>query len=192
MKLTILFIVTLVLSLAAACAPKPQNENEPAPVISGAPKTALPMPPGNGGTLAQMGWILSDGAHPTISDYRDKVLLLDFYATWCMPCRDSIPHLIELEKQYGPKGLAVVGLNVGGPEDLPGVPAFAQEFNIHYPLGVPDQSLIDFLMSDVDAIPQTFVFDGKGQLIKRYIGYSPAMASELEILIRSALEGSSK
>jgi thiol-disulfide isomerase/thioredoxin len=150
------------------------------------------MPSSNGAVLGQMGWVLPDGAHPTISNYQDKVLLLDFYATWCMPCRDSIPHLIALEKKYGPRGLAVVGLNVGGPDDLQAVPAFAREFNIHYPLGVPDQSLTDFLMSDVDAIPQTFVFDGKGQLIKRYIGYSATMAEELDALIRSALESPSK
>ena len=150
------------------------------------------MPPIAGTQLGQMGWVLPDGSHPIINDYRDKVLLLDFYATWCMPCRDSIPHLIALEKQYGPRGLAVVGLNVGGPEDLPEVPAFAREFNIHYPLGVPDESLTDFLMSDIDAIPQTFVFDGKGQLIKRYVGYNESMVSELDALIRANLEASSK
>jgi thiol-disulfide isomerase/thioredoxin len=190
---TILLIAILALATVLdACAPKTTNENEPSPVLSGPPKTSLPMPPSNGGQLGQMGWILSDGAHTTISSYQNKILLLDFYATWCMPCRDSIPHLIALEKQYGPRGLAVVGLNVGGPGDLQEVPAFAQEFNIQYPLGVPDESLTNFLMSDIDAIPQTFVFDGRGQLIKRYIGYSESMANELDELIRSTLESSSK
>jgi thiol-disulfide isomerase/thioredoxin len=184
-----IFMALVALAIVVpACAPKSANENEPSPVISGAPKTSLPMPPAKGAQLAQLGWVLSDGSHTTVGAYQNKVLLLDFYATWCMPCRDSIPHLIALEKQYGPRGLAVVGLNVGGPDDLEEVPAFAQEFKIDYPLGVPDQSLTEFLMSDVDAIPQTFVFDGRGQLIKRYIGYSESMATELDQLIRSALE----
>jgi thiol-disulfide isomerase/thioredoxin len=176
----------------AGCGRKSVNENAPSPVISGPPKTSLPMPPANGAQLSQLGWMLSDGSHTTVGAYQHKVLLLDFYATWCMPCRDSIPHLIALEKQYGPRGLAVVGLNVGGPDDLDAVPAFAREFKIQYPLGVPDESLTDFLMSDIDAIPQTFVFDGRGQLIKRYIGYSQSMGTELDQLIRSNLESPAK
>src|SRR5262245_8281013 len=83
-----ILIVVLTLALAA-CAPKPANENAPSPVISGVPKTSLPMPPAKGAQLAQLGWVLSDGSHTTVGAYQNKVLLLDFYATWCMPCRDS-------------------------------------------------------------------------------------------------------
>ncbi len=61
------------------------------------------------------------------------------------------------------KGLVVVGLNVGGPGDEQQVPAFAKEFGIQYPLAKPDEDLVSFLLSDSDAIPQTFVFDRRGQ-----------------------------
>ncbi len=75
-----------------------------------------------------MGWTVANSQHVRLSDLKYKVVILDFYATWCVPCRDSIPHLIDLHKRYGPKGLQVVGLNVGGPDDYEEVPAFARQF----------------------------------------------------------------
>ena len=76
------------------------------------------------------------------------MLILDFYATWCVPCRDSVPHLIGLQKKYEDQGLGVVGLNVGGPGDEQEVPAFAKEFGIQYTLAKPDDDLASFLMAD--------------------------------------------
>ena len=99
------------------------------------------------------------------------MLILDFYATWCLPCRDSVPHLIGLQKKYEDQGLRVVGLNVGGPGDEQEVPAFAKEFGIQYTLAKPDEDLVSFLLADSDAIPQTFVFDRQGQLVDRLIGF---------------------
>jgi thiol-disulfide isomerase/thioredoxin len=146
------------------------------------------MPPlKTGRGLSEMGWILTQGDRVTISNYRDKVLVLDLYATWCMPCRESIPHLVDLQKRYGPDGLAIVGLNVGGPDDRVAVPAFAREFRITYTLGFPERELSDLLLSDSDAIPQTFVFNRQGQLTRRFIGYGESTASELEGTIRSAI-----
>jgi thiol-disulfide isomerase/thioredoxin len=145
------------------------------------------MPPLNGRALGQMGWILVDGQRVTISSFYGKVLVLDFYATWCLPCRESIPHLVALENRYSARGLAIVGLNVGGPEDREAVPEFAREFKIQYPLGFPDEALAGLLLSDRDSIPQTFVFDRRGHLVKRYIGYESSMMVELEETIRSTL-----
>jgi thiol-disulfide isomerase/thioredoxin len=184
----ILWLVLLLFSVAflEACAPK--NEGELTPVVSGPPNTSLPMPPLKGTeSIGQMGWALIDGQRVTIASFVGKVLVLDFYATWCLPCRESIPHLVELQKRYGSQGLAIVGLNVGGPEDREAIPGFAREFKMQYFLGFPDQSLTDLLLSDRDAIPQTFVFDRQGHLIKRYIGYESSMAHELEGTIRAAL-----
>jgi thiol-disulfide isomerase/thioredoxin len=134
-----------------------------------------------------MGWTLMDGERARFADFRGKVLVLDFYATWCAPCRKSIPHLSELQRQSSPLGLQVVGLNVGGPDDRVKVTAFAGEFNIPYQLGFPDKPLSDLFLSDDDSIPQTFVFDRGGQLVKRFIGYEDSMPKELERVIQSAL-----
>ena|SRR5688572_1907255 len=164
-----------------------------APGLSGLPNTTYPIPPLKAeGPGAEMGWTGSDGRRARLADFRGQVLVLDFYATWCAPCRKSIPHLSDLQRLSGTQGLQVVGLNVGGPDDRVKVPAFAAELNIPYPLGFPDKPLTDLFLSDDDSIPQTFVFDRGGQLVKRFIGYDDSTRQELERTIHSALGVSSK
>jgi thiol-disulfide isomerase/thioredoxin len=183
-RLIIAAVVTLAVSIGA-CTRQKQNDKEPTPVLSGPPSTTLPMPSSNARTA--VGWVLNDGKRATLADYQHKVLVLDFYATWCVPCRQSIPRLIALEQNYGPRGLTIVGLNVGGPDDRIKVSAFAKELNIQYPLGFPDQSLTDLFLSDNQTIPQTFVFGRDGQLVKRFIGYEETTGTELEKVVGEAV-----
>lgn len=162
-----------------------------APVISGAPSnTTHPMPPLETSSLNNMGWKLSDGTHNLFSEFKGKVLVLDFYATWCVPCRKSVPHLIGLQKKYGDQGLQVIGLNVGGPEDEAKVSDFARELGIQYPLAIPDEELVTFLLSDIDAIPQTFIFDREGLLVDRLIGFGPSSGGQIDEAVESALKTS--
>ena len=134
-----------------------------------------------------MGWALADGHRSTLGDYEGKVLVLDFYATWCAPCRESIPHLSALQNKYGAEGLQIVGLNVGGPDDRIKVANFARELAIQYPLGFPDKALTDLFLSDDQTIPQTFVFGREGRLLKRFIGYQQSTGIELEKAISEAI-----
>jgi len=134
-----------------------------------------------------MGWE-SDGKRSVFSEYRGKVLVLDFYATWCVPCRDSVPHLISMQKKYEDQGLVVIGLNVGGPGDDEQVPEFAKELGIQYTLAKPDEDLVTFLMGDSDGIPQTFVFDRQGQLVQRFVGFGPGTGEYLEAAIVTGLK----
>jgi cytochrome c biogenesis protein CcmG/thiol:disulfide interchange protein DsbE len=165
-----------------------KNSNE-TPVISGPPPgTSYPMPPLKGTSLVDMGWELTDGKRAIFSEYKGQVLVLDFYATWCVPCRDSVPHLMGLHKKYEQQGLRIVGLNVGGPEDESEVPGFAKEFGIQYALGKPDEDLVGLLLSDIDAIPQTFVFDRQGQLVDRLIGFGKESGARLDAAVESALK----
>jgi thiol-disulfide isomerase/thioredoxin len=146
------------------------------------------MPPLRGTSLVDMGWEHSGGKRSVISEYKGKVLILDFYATWCIPCRDSVPHLIGLQKKYEDQGLAVVGLNVGGPGDEQEVPAFAQKFGIQYTLAKPDDDLVSLLLSDSDVIPQTFVFDRQGQLVERFIGFGRETGEHIDSAVETALK----
>jgi thiol-disulfide isomerase/thioredoxin len=146
------------------------------------------MPPLNGGSLNTLGWTGDGGKRSVFSDFRGKVLVLDFYATWCVPCRDSIPHLVELQKKHEAEGLQVIGLNVGGPDDPPKAPAFAKEFGIQYPLAMPDDDLVMFLMADNNAIPQTFVFDREGKLAQRLIGFAPGDDKIIDQAVEAALQ----
>jgi thiol-disulfide isomerase/thioredoxin len=185
--------LVIFMMLTSACAQKPSpNNSEATPVLSGPPNTMYPMPPLNATeSAAGMTWLLSDGQRVKVSDFRGKVLVLDFYATWCAPCRESVPHLVQLQTRSGAQGLQVVGLNVGGDDDRLSVAAFAREFNIQYPLGIPDKPLTDFFLSDNDTIPQTFVFNRSGELVKRFIGYDMDVRSQLEQVIDTALKSSS-
>ncbi len=159
------------------------------PVISGPPtNTTFPMPPLETSSLNNMGWTLSDGTHSLFSEYKGKVLILDFYATWCTPCRKSVPHLIGLQKKFGDQGLQVIGLNVGGPEDEEKVSDFARELGIQYPLAIPDEELVTFFLSDINAIPQTFIFDREGVLADRVIGFGPSAGERIDEVVESALK----
>ena len=145
------------------------------------------MPPAKG-AHANLGWTIASEQHVRLSDYLDKVVVLDFYATWCDPCRESIPHLVELQQRYGTQGLQVVGLNVGGESDLDKVPAFAREFHIQYQLGDPDLELASRYMRNEGSIPLTIVLDRQGREVNRFRGYDESMDQELEAIIKEALE----
>lgn len=183
-----LLVAVLLIICVASCSRQTTKDAEPTPTLSSQPGTLFPMPPVSGGSsLGKLGWTLGDGERASFSEQRGKVLVLDFYATWCEPCRVSIPHLINLQERYQARGLALVGLNVGGPDDRVKVPAFASEFRINYPLGFPDKPLTDLLLADNSSIPQTFVFNREGQLIKRYVGYEESMPAHLEAVIAAEL-----
>ena len=132
-------------------------------------------------------WILGNNQPAKLSDYKGKVVVLDFYATWCEPCRAETPRLVQMQKDYGSNGLQVIGLNVGGDEDRARVPAFAKEYSIEYPLGFPDDSLVNEYLTDNQDIPQAFVFDRNGDLVKRFVGYSSSSGAELERIVKGAL-----
>lgn len=137
---------------------------------------------------ATAGWTQENNQRSELADYKGKVVVLDFYATWCEPCRAETPHLVNLQKQYGDKGLQIIGLNVGGDDDRAQVQAFAKEFGIQYPLAYPDDGLVDRLLGDNQNIPQSFIYDRNGDLVKRFIGYNESTGAELERLVQGALK----
>jgi thiol-disulfide isomerase/thioredoxin len=143
--------------------------------------SCTPKPAGRGG------WTLDNNQRAQLTDYKGKVVLLDFYATWCQPCRVETPHLVQLHQQYSRQGLQVIGLNVGGADDREEVPAYAKEFGIEYQLAFPDDDLVDSYLGYNQNIPQAFVFDRNGNLIKRFVGYSESSGVELERLVKASL-----
>ena len=111
-------------------------------------------------------------------------MVLDFYATWCEPCREETPHLVQMQQQYEQQGLQVIGLNVGGEDDPAKIPTYASEFGIKYPLGLPDDALVEKYLSDNQNIPQAFIFDRDGRLVKRFVGYNDNVEREIERLVQ--------
>ena len=133
-----------------------------------------------------------DGPAFRLSDYKDKVVVLDIWATWCGPCRLEIPHLVRLSEEYGPRGVEVVGLSVEDPASAGGaVRAFAREFGINYRLGWAEQRWTYALTRGAGTIPQTFVIGRGGRRLLHLQGYSPQISAMLrEAIDRALAEGS--
>lgn len=112
---------------------------------------------------------------------------MDFWATYCPPCLEEIPHLVSLQEKHGSDNFQVIGLHVGGEEDQPKVPAFVQKLKMNYPIATPEEALTDILFAGESAIPQTFVFDRRGKLVDRFVGYDLKVKNELDKSIEQAL-----
>ena len=187
----------LLVALASSCdldgaSKKRAASANAAPASSQPPRTNLPMPPvepaHRASTAAPRGaWTQLDGRRAALEDYRGQVVVLDFWATYCPPCREEIPHLVELQKRFGPQGLKVVGLNVGGEEDRPKIPDFVKRYQIQYQLGSPDEDTVGLFLADDDRIPHTFVIDRQGRVVQDFVGYDEDAAADLEQAITTAL-----
>lgn len=137
--------------------------------------------------VAEMSWTTFDGNVQKLKDLNGKVVLLDFWATYCAPCIEEIPHLMELQAKYGSDNFQVIGLHVGGAEDRPKVPEFVDRLKITYPLAEPENALSAYVFGQETAIPQTAVFDRTGKLVRKITGFSPAIKAELDEAVAAAI-----
>lgn len=133
-----------------------------------------------------MNWTTFEGPVQKLKDFQGKVVILDFWATYCPPCIEEIPHLKELKKKYG-DDLVLIGLHVGGEEDRPKVPEFVQRLGIDYPLATPEDSLTSFIFGQESAIPQTAIFDRTGRLVKKIVGFSPEIKVQLDEAVAATI-----
>lgn len=172
---------------AAACvdSPPPVTITRQEVRAGGVPSTNLPMPTRE--NLENLGWKTSEGKSETLKTLRGKVLVLDMWATYCPPCIEEIPHLSKLQEQYGLEKIRVVGLHVGGEEDKEKIPAFLEKHNMSYTLAYPDDELTRILTANDSRIPQTFVFDEEGVLLKKIIGFSSDEKAALDKAVADAL-----
>ncbi|MGD2279165.1 MAG: TlpA disulfide reductase family protein, partial [Candidatus Omnitrophota bacterium] len=103
------------------------------------------------------------------SSTRGKVVILDFWATWCPPCTAEIPHFVELYKEYRERGLEIVGvaLDRGGAST---VKPFAERNGMNYTVVIGDQRITaDY--GGIRGIPTTFVVDRQGRIAQKFVGY---------------------
>lgn len=184
--------MVLVFGLFVACRPaaKPVSVGNKPVSINEQPTTDSVMPPLK--PIEDMGWTKFDGrtgalgSEQTLKSLRGKVVILDFWATYCKPCLELIPHLKKLRERY-PGQVEVVGLHVGGPEDFPSVPAFVDRLKIDYTLATPESELSRFVFGDRTDIPQTAVFDRDSKLVKKIIGFDPSIEKEIDDAVEKAV-----
>ena len=124
-----------------------------------------------------------DGKTVKLSDYKNKVVLIDFWATWCPPCRKGIPDLIELQKEFK-KDLVILGISVDT-DTKPDVPGFIKNYGINYTVVYGDQATAK-LFGGVSGIPTSFLIDQKGNIVDKHVGLVPkeTLASGIKALLK--------
>lgn len=119
------------------------------------------------------------GGRAKLTDYRGKVVILDFWATWCPPCIKEIPDFVELQKKYGDKGLAILGISLDqNPKRV--LRPFVKKYKMNYPVLLTDGK-VDRAYGGITGIPTTFVINRKGEIYKQYVGFRPKNVFEADI-----------
>ncbi len=151
-------LVALLLAIQPSAAPAKSEARKPAPA-----------------------WELKDveGKVVKLSDFKGRVVILDFWATWCPPCRAEIPGFVALQKQYGEKGLTIIGVSLDekGPKV---VKPFMKKYSINYPIVMGDTKTQN-AYGGIEGIPTTFVIDGDGMIVSKHVGFAEKSVFEKEL-----------
>jgi peroxiredoxin len=123
------------------------------------------------------------GKEHSLSDYQGKVVLVDFWATWCRPCVMEIPHLIKLYEDYSSQGFVILGVGLDKKAKLA---EFARENGMSYVVLVDERGVTGKLYS-VKGIPRTLIIDKKGRIAFDHTGFAPGMEVQMEQEIRTLL-----
>lgn len=118
------------------------------------------------------------------ADLRGKVLLIDFWATWCEPCKKEMPGYQKLLDRYAPRGFAVVGFKFDTMADSENPVSFARRIGVHYPLALVSDDLKQ-KFGGIEGLPTTLLYDRRGILRKKIIGfeYTDVVEAELKSLL---------
>ena len=119
-----------------------------------------------------------DGKAVTLAGYKDKAILLNFWATWCGPCRAEIPDLVELQNKYRDH-LQIIGLVVDD-DDRDAIKKFVAEFAINYPVALATNDL-RLQYGGIPALPTSFVLDAAGRIVQKHEGLRDPLLYETEI-----------
>jgi peroxiredoxin len=172
------------LALVTVYVPTPWTRTAGGPAAAACPANAK---------VANLDFTMKDmnGRDVKLADFKGKVILLDFWATWCGPCKYEIPGFVELQKRYGSRGLQVIGVSVDDTMDK--LQPFARKYNINYPilqgLGHDD---VQEAYGPIWGIPINFIISRDGKICAKHTGLPPTEGQPLEKAVRDAYEAEIK
>jgi len=154
------------------CGPKSKQEPPPKPAAAPASAPQLGLAPSWRLHDLEGGWVDSE-------QFRGKLVVLDFWATWCGPCRQEIPGYVELQKKYASEGLVVIGVSLdeGGPAI---VKKFVQKYGVSYQIVMGDDQITE-AFGGIHAIPTTFIIGRDGRILDHKVGAVPRAAYEARL-----------
>ena len=119
------------------------------------------------------------GQKLNLSDLKGKIVLINFWATWCPPCREEMPYFEEIYRRYREKGFTIIAVSVDANENF--VKDFVKDYDISFPVSMDKEGLSD--MFGVSSLPMSFLYDESGKLIKRKIGAYFSLEEDLKELL---------
>jgi len=144
-------VVAVLLAMGAA----PQGDSTSRFVGKAAPDFELQVLGGKGKTLK-------------LSDLKGKAVVINFWATWCEPCKVEMPWLVDLQKQYGPQGLQIIGVAMDDTDEKD-IAAFAKKMAVNYPILLGTEKVAD-LYGGLDGLPALFFVDRSGKIVEQELG----------------------
>jgi peroxiredoxin len=128
-----------------------------------------------------------EGHTYTLSELRGKVVLLDFWASWCQPCLHAIPALNRLGSKFQGEHFLILGINVDRSKSTSALKRFVEEYQVSYPILADKRGKVAGRYRAF-VLPLSYLIDKKGRIAERIVGYNLALEKELESRIESLLE----
>jgi peroxiredoxin len=131
----------------------------------------------------------TEGRQVHLSDFLNHdVILIDFWATWCVPCEAELPHLESMYKQYKDRGFVVLGIAMDGPETIAQVGPFARRYDLSFPVLLDDETKVVGVYNPKRTAPLSILVDKKGQIARVRSGYSAGDEKLIEEDVRSLVQ----